>query len=137
MLRVATGVADFGGGAITMSIAVGGLFVIAILRGIGVLTLSEMVILPVVTTLAWLVVGVLAVTALPALQSSKSALYLTAGLYGLNVVAFVHFAVGLLAVTVPSVRRLVGPYTRRVCVAEIQATMIMLAFLWMAVMGIL
>jgi hypothetical protein len=129
--------ADFAGGAITMSIALGGLFVIAILRGVGVLTLTEVVILPLITTGTWLSVGILAVTAVPDLQSSESALYLTAGIYSLNVVTFVHFAVGMLAITVPWVRRVLGPYSRRVCVAEVQATMIMLAFLWMAVMGIL
>jgi hypothetical protein len=128
--------ADLAGGAITASIALGGMLTIGVFRGIGLLTLREALLLPVLTTLVWVTVGSLAVTVLPELQSSDSSLYLTAALYSLSVLTFVHFSVGLLACSVSAVRRLATPFFRPLCLIDIQATQVLLAFLWMAVMGL-
>jgi hypothetical protein len=129
--------ADFAGGAITFSLALGGVFMIAVLYGVGVITIRETIILPAIATLIWVTVSVLSVTALPDLQSTKSTLYLTAALYGLNVLTFLHFSIGLLAGVMDPVRALCVRYSRDVSLVETQCTMVLLAFLWMSIMGIL
>lgn len=128
---------DFTGGAITFSLALGGVFLMALLYGIGVITLRETVMLPAFATIAWVAVGVLAVTILPELQSTKSRLYLTSALYGLNVLTFLHFSFGLLAGVVDPVRSLCVRYSRDVSLVDTQMTMVLLAFLWLSIMGIL
>lgn len=131
-----TVLADFSGGAITFSLALGGVFLMAILYGIGVITLRESILLPALSTLVWVVVAMLALDVLPELKSSKSTLYLTAALYGLNVLTFFHFCLGLLAGMFERVRVFSVRYSRDVCLVDTQSTMVLLAFLWMAVMGI-
>ena len=129
--------ADFAGGAITFSLALGGIFVVAILYGIGVITLRETVILPAITTIVWVSVSLLALTILPELQSTKSSLYLTAALYGLNAMTFFHFSLGLLAGMFDHVRAFSTRYSRDVTLVDTQGTMVLLTFLWMSIMGIL
>ena len=129
--------ADFTGGAITFSLALGGVFLMAILYGSRVITLRETILLPALSTLVWVLVAMLAIYVLPELKSSKSSLYLTAALYGLNMVTFSHFCLGLLANMFDRVRAFSARYSRDVCLVDTQSTMVLLAFLWMAVMGIL
>jgi hypothetical protein len=129
--------ADFTGGAITFSLALGGIFMIAILYGIGVITLRETVILPAITTVVWVSITVLALTVLPELQSTKSSLYLTAALYGLNVMTFLHFSLGLLAGMFDRVQAFSARYSRDLTLVNTQGTMVLLTFLWMSIMGIL
>jgi hypothetical protein len=129
--------ADFVSAAMTSSMCLGTIFALGVFHGIGIVNLTEVVLLPLTSALAAVVVGVLALTAVPELQSARATLYMTAALYAVNALTFGHFAVGLLANTVDVVRRVAGPYSRRACVIEIQVTMVMLMFLWLAVMGIL
>jgi hypothetical protein len=129
--------ADFTGGAITFSLALGGIFMMAILYGIGVITLRETVILPAITTVVWVSVSVLTLTVLPELQSTKSSLYLTAALYGLNVMTFLHFSLGLLAGMFDRVQAFSTRYSRDLTLVNTQGTMVLLTFLWMSIMGIL
>jgi hypothetical protein len=129
--------ADFSGGALTFSVALGGVFLMAILYGIGVITLRESILLPTLSTIVWLLAALLAIDLLPELKSPKSSLYLTAALYGLNVLTFFHFCLGLLAGMFERVRIFSVRYSRDVSLIDTQSTMILLAFLWMAVMGIL
>jgi hypothetical protein len=128
--------ADLVGGAITFSLYLGGTFLIAILYGIGVITLRQAILLPIVAGVAWGMTAVLANWFIPELQSGRSALYLTAGIYGLNVLTFLHFSIGLLANVIDRVDQLSRAYSRKACLIDIQSTMIMVAFLWMAIMGI-
>jgi hypothetical protein len=129
--------ADFAGGAITFSLALGGIFVIAVLYGVGVITLRETIMLPAISTAIWVSISVLALTVAPDLQSSKSTLYLTAALYGLNILTFLHFSVGLLAGLEDRVRVYFVRYSRDISLVDTQWTMVLLAFLWMSIMGIL
>jgi hypothetical protein len=129
--------ADFAGGAITLSLALGGVFVVGILYGIGVITLRETLILPGIATAVWVTISVLALTVAPDLQSSKSTLYLTAALYGLNVLTFLHFSLGLYAGVEDHVRVLCTWSSRDWSLIDTQWTMVMLACLWMSIMGIL
>jgi hypothetical protein len=128
---------DYAGGAITFSLALGGVFVLALLYGIGVITIRETIILPAIATVVWVTTSILALTVFPDLQSTKSSLYLTAALYGLNVLTFLHFSVGLLAGVMDPVRTLCVRYSRDVTLIDTQWTMVLLAFLWMSIMGML
>jgi hypothetical protein len=74
---------------------------------------------------------------LPELQSTKSSLYLTAALYGLNVMTFLHFSLGLLAGMFDRVQALSTRYSRDLTLVNTQGTMVLLTFLWMSIMGIL
>ena len=129
--------ADLTAGAITASMLLGSLFGLAIFHGIGVITFREVVLLPVISGVAMVIVAVLARTAVPELQSTSSSLYLTGALYGLNALTFGNYAVGLLSSMVEGIGRHVGRHYRLVCLADMMATMILLGFLWMAVMGII
>jgi hypothetical protein len=129
--------ADFVSGAMTSSLMLGTLFALGLLHGIGVLNLGEVILLPLTSALAATIVGVLAMTVLPELQSPHATLHITGALYVVNALTFGHFAVGLLANTVDAVRRVAGPRSRRACVIETQITMVMLLFLWLAVMDVL
>ena len=129
--------ADFAGGAITFSLALGGVFVMAILYGVGAITLRETFILPAISTVLWVSISVLALTVAPDLQSSKSTLYLTAALYGLNMLTFLHFSLGLMAGFMESIRVVCVRYSRDISLVDTQWTMVLLAFLWMSIMGIL
>jgi hypothetical protein len=129
--------ADYSGGALTFSLCLGGIFVIAVLYGVGVITLREALVLPAVATIGWVTVTVLAMTAVPELQSTRSSLYLTAALYGLNVFTFLHFSIGLLVTMVEGVQVLYGRHSARLCLIDLQCTMVLLSFLWMSIIGIL
>lgn len=82
-------------------------------------------------------ISLLALTVAPDLQSSKSTLYLTAALYGLNMLTFLHFSLGLMAGFMEGVRVVSVRYSRDISLVDTQWTMVLLAFLWMSVMGIL
>ena len=72
---------------------------------------------------------------MPELASPTSSLYLTAALYSLNVLTFAHYAIGLLY-SVEAIRRLASRYSRLICLADLQATMVLMCFIWLAIMGI-
>jgi hypothetical protein len=129
--------ADLTAGAITASMLLGSLFGMAIFHGIGVITFREVLLLPLLSAAAMISVAMLSNSVLPELKSTQSTLYLTGALYGLNALTFGNYALGLLSSMVEGIGRRIGRYFRLVCVADLQATMILVAFLWMAVMGIL
>ena len=121
--------ADFVSVAMTSSMLLGTLFILGILHGIGVINFAEVFLLPLTSALAAAAVGLLALTAIPELQSARATLHITASLYAISALSFGHFSLRLLANSIDVIRHVMVPYSRSAAVAETQITMVMVMFL--------
>jgi len=115
-----------------MSAVIGTLFTGAVFERVGVLEARE------IGHIALLALGGAALYAFaaPALgrDLSDSPLYLAVGFFLLNTLTFIHFAVGMFAQGNARFSRFLDAYSRYVVIADMQATTVLIAILFVAVL---
>ena len=127
--------ADVAGWAVGASLTFGSLLAMALFYRLGVLNSRETLLLPVFSGTASLILAGIFVL-FPELRSPNSRLYLTAGLYGLNLVTYTTYALGIMAGGVQRLEAIGAKYYRRITVADMQASMLLLSLVWLATMGV-
>jgi hypothetical protein len=118
------------------SLLLGSLIVAMTTDGLGLMTLKETYLSGVVgvgLALAYGAVGL----ALPGIRSPYSALYLAVVVFCLNGVAFALAAGTPLVSQYDGVKRFYERHGRKIIIADMQLTMVSLAFLWLAVVGVI
>jgi len=127
--------ANVAGWGVGASLSFGSLLAIALFYRLGVLNSRESLLLPALSGAASIALAVVFLV-FPDLRSPSSRLYLTAGLYGLNLVTYTTYALGLMAGGVPRLEVLGAKYYRKITVADMQASMLLLTLVWLATMGV-
>ena len=122
------------GWSVGASLAFGSLLALAIFYRLGVLNSRELWILPITAALTGLALALVYVVS-PDLRTDSSRLYLTAGLYGFNLVTYSVYALGVMAGGVPRLEAIGARFFRRITVADMQATMLLLTLVWLSTMG--
>lgn len=117
------------------SLLLGSLIVAMTTDGLGLMTLKETYLSSVVGVGLALAYGIVVELAFPALRSPYSALYLAVVVFCLNGVAFALAAGTPLVSQYDGVKRFYEGHGRKIIVADMQLTMVSLAFLWLAVVG--
>jgi hypothetical protein len=127
--------ADVAGWAVGASLTFGSVLAISLFYRLGVLNSRETLLLPLLSGAASIALA--AIFALfPDLRSPSSRLYLTAGLYGLNLITYTTYALGIMAGGVQRLEVIGAKYYRRVTIADMQASMLLLTLVWLATMGV-
>lgn len=119
------------------SLLLGSLLVAMTTDGLGLMTLKETYVSSIVGIGVALVYGIVVGLALPGMRSPYSALYLTVVVFCLNGAAFALAAGTPLVSQYDSVKRFYERHGRTIIIADMQLTMVSLAFLWLAVVGVI
>jgi hypothetical protein len=127
--------ADVAGWAVGASLTFGSLLAMALFYRLGVINSRETLLLPLLSGTASVILAVIFLI-FPELRSPSSRLYLTAGLYGLNLVTYAIYALGIMAGGVQRLEAIGAKYYRRITVADMQASMLLLTLVWLATMGV-
>lgn len=119
------------------SLLLGSLVVAMTTDGLGLMTLKETYLSSGVGVGLALAYGIVVHFALPGMRSPYSALYLTIIVFCLNGAAFAVAAVTPLVSQYDGVKRFYERHGRKIIIADMQLTMVSLAFLWLAVVGVI
>jgi len=118
------------------SLLLGSLLVAMTTDGLGLMTIKETYFSAVVGLGLALAYGI-AAFAFPEMRSPYSALYLTVAIFCVNGAAFAVAAGTPLVSEYAGVRGFYERHGRRIIIADMQLTMVSLAFLWLAVVGVI
>jgi hypothetical protein len=119
------------------SLLLGSLLVAMATDGLGLMTIKETYFSAAVGVGLALVYGGVVTFALPGMRSPYSALYLAVVIFCVNGVAFALAAGTPLVSQYEGIKRFYDRHGRRIVVADMQVTMVSLAFLWLAVVGVI
>jgi hypothetical protein len=119
------------------SLLIGSVLVAMATDGLGLMTLKEIYLSSVVAIGLALVYGIVVYLALPGMRSPYSALYLTLVLFCLNGAAFALAAGTPLVSQYDGVKRFYERHGRKIIIGDMQLTMLSLAYLWLAVVGVI
>jgi hypothetical protein len=119
------------------SLLIGSLLVAMATDGLGLMTIKETYFSAVVGFGLTLAYGIAVQVALPGMRSPYSALYLALVIFCVNGVAFALAAGTPLVSEYDGVRRFYERFGRRIVVADMQVTVVSLAFLWLAVVEVI
>ena len=120
-----------------LSLAVGSVILAMAADGLGLMRLKETYFAAAVGTgVALACAGVVRLVA-PDASTAASTLYVTIAIFCLNGVGFALAALTALLPRYPRLARFYERHGRNIVIADIQATMIALAFLWLAVIGVI
>ena len=117
-----------------ISLLLGSLLLAMAADGLGLLRVKETYFSAAVGTVLTLAYGVIA-WMLPGIRSPYSSLYLTIAIFCVNGAGFALAALTPLSPRYDGVKRFYEQYGRRIIIADMQLTMVSLAFLWLAVVG--
>jgi hypothetical protein len=119
------------------SLLLGSLLVAMATDGLGLMTVKEIYFSAAVATGLALAYGVVVAFALPSIRSPYSSLYLALVIFCVNGVGFALAAGTPLVSQYDGIRRFYERYGRKLIIADMQVTMVSLAFLWLAVVGVI
>lgn len=117
-----------------VSLLLGSLLLAMAADGLGLLRFKETYVSAAVAAALTLTYGGIA-WILPGIRSPYSSLYLTIAIFCVNGAGFAFAALTPLAPRYDGVKRFYEQYGRRIIIADMQLTMVSLAFLWLAVVG--
>jgi len=118
------------------SLLLGSFLVAMATDGLGLMLIKEIYFSAAVGTALAFAYGAL-VFAFPALRSPYSALYLALAVFCVNGIAFALAAGTPLVSQYERVKRFYERHGRKIVIADMQVTMLSLAFLWLAVVGVI
>ncbi len=118
------------------SLLLGSLLVAMATDGLGLMTVKEIYFSGAVGTALALGYGAIVAFALPGMRSPYSSLDLALVIFCVNGIGFAVAAATPLVSQYDGVRRFYERYGRRLIVADMQVTVVSLAFLWLAVVGV-
>ena len=120
-----------------LSLALGSVILAMAADGLGMMRLKETYISAAVGTgLALIYAGVVRLAA-PHASTTDSTLYVTIAIFCINGIGFALAALTALSSRYPALERFYACHGRKLVVADMQVTMVALAFLWLAVIGII
>lgn len=119
------------------SLLLGSLLVAMATDGLGLMTVKEIYFSAAVSTGLALAYGIIVALALPGMRSPYSALYLSLVIFCVNGIGFALAAGTPLVSQYDGVRRFYERYGRKLIIADMHVTMVSLAFLCLAVIGVI
>ncbi len=120
-----------------LSLALGSVILAMAAEGLGLMRLKETYISAAVGTgLALVYAGIVRLAA-PHASTADSTLYVTIVIFWVNGIGFTLAALTALAPRYPGLARFYERHGRKIVIADMQITMVALAFLWLAVIGII
>lgn len=119
------------------SLVLGSVIIAMAADGLGLLRVRETYVSAAVGTGLALVYTAIVVFAVPEARSQYSALNLTLVIFCVNTLGFGLAALTPLSPRYASIKRFYKQHGRRIVIADMQLTMVSLAFLWLAVVGVI
>lgn len=120
-----------------LSLALGSVIIAMAADGLGLVRVKETYLSALVATLLALAYATVATVAWPNASTADSALYLTIVIFCINGAGFALAAVTPLAARYPAVGDFFRRHGRSLVIADMQLTMLALACLWLAVIGVI
>ena len=120
-----------------LSLALGSVLIAMVVDGLGLMRFKETYISAAVGTgLALVYAGIVWLVA-PDAGTANSALYLTIVMFCVNGAGYAFAALTSLSPRYPGIERFYERHGRNIVIADMQLTMVTLAFLWLAVIGVI
>jgi len=120
-----------------LSLALGSVIIAMAADGLGLMRLKETYTAAAVGTgIALVYAGIVRLVA-PGASSTDSTLYLTIAIFCVNGAGFALAALTALSPRYPRLERFYARHGRNIVIADMQVTMVALAFLWLAVAGVI
>ncbi|HEY2475283.1 MAG TPA: hypothetical protein VGI19_10825, partial [Candidatus Cybelea sp.] len=119
------------------SLLLGSLLVAMATDGLGLMTLKEIYFSGAIGTALALSYGIVVAFALPEMRSAYSSLYLALVVFCVNGIGFALAAGTPLVSQYDGLRRFYERHGRKLIIADMQVTVVSLAFLWLAVVGVI